>query len=417
MSTNFHESLTHPQRASIDRSMRVAESNHLPGVEVIEHRVEVADEFTNDRLDYVTDMAEQLARQGFYGNTSLDDAMVRARKSDSNRSFRRFIETRRMRENPPTKELYGIVEGYSDWRSMVPTAAALMPIYDPTIETMPNGQPMTQDLHDWLSNLYDGRGIRSRAKVVESTLIDTAHEIERDHGGPATFTSLACGAAPTVLAAMDKIRQNGYVAPRSILVDYDSKMLDLVSERVKELHFDDEVSVVRQNVLDTDGLTASPDQLLDKAGSNSWYRQFGSLAFALMGQQRVEGPESLAPESSDIVEAVGILEYLKEDDWPYRYNKVLNSKVDMAGAVTFIKNAYELVKPGGRLLLGNMLDTHPQLGFTLNVVQWPHIQPRSIDKMLELIGKSGIEVEKIDVLCPDDGVYAIYDIRKPTGSV
>ena len=38
-------------------------------------------------------------------------------------------------------------------------------------------------------------------------------------------------------------------------------------------------------------------------------------------------------------------------------------------AATFLANAAQLVKPGGLLLVGNMRDTHPQLGFTLNVVQ------------------------------------------------
>lgn len=67
------------------------------------------------------------------------------------------------------------------------------------------------------------------------------------------------------------------------------------------------------------------------------------------------------------------------------------------------------MKPGGLLIFGNMLDeTHKQLEFTLNTVQWPHIQPRSIDKMLQIISAAGVDpAAAVDIYCPTDGVYAV----------
>ena len=79
-----------------------------------------------------------------------------------------------------------------------------------------------------------------------------------------------------------------------------------------------------------------------------------------------------------------------------------------------MKNSFDLVKPGGLIIIGNMLDTHPQLGFTLNTIQWPHIQPRSVEQMTKLIAEAGIEGE-IDVHIPQDGVYGIYTVRKAEG--
>ena len=71
-----------------------------------------------------------------------------------------------------------------------------------------------------------------------------------------------------------------------------------------------------------------------------------------------------------------------------------------------------MVRPGGILVLGNMLDTPPQLAFTLDVIQWPHINPRSINEMAQIFGEAGLD-GKLDVYCPDDGAYAIYQLRKP----
>lgn len=82
-----------------------------------------------------------------------------------------------------------------------------------------------------------------------------------------------------------------------------------------------------------------------------------------------------------------------------------------AGAVTFVRNAFACVRPGGMLITGNMLDTHPQLGFTMDVIQWPHIQPRSTAEMLDIFEAAGIRGH-VDVHLPSDGVYAVYVLRK-----
>ncbi len=118
------------------------------------------------------------------------------------------------------------------------------------------------------------------------------------------------------------------------------------------------------------------------------------------------------PGGYSVVDAVGLLEYLQPDDWTYRYHKVVRAGRAMAGAITFLRNAYEFVRPGGMLIFGNMLDSHPELAFTLNVVQWPHIQPRSIDAIRDIVVRTGIAGET-EVHLPDDGVYAIYAVKRP----
>ena len=51
--------------------------------------------------------------------------------------------------------------------------------------------------------------------------------------------------------------------------------------------------------------------------------------------------------------------------------------------------------------------------FLANVVQWPHIQPRSIEAMQRIAGAACLGDWQVDVYCPDDGVYALYAMRRP----
>jgi hypothetical protein len=115
------------------------------------------------------------------------------------------------------------------------------------------------------------------------------------------------------------------------------------------------------------------------------------------------------------VEILGLFEYLKPEDWHYRYQKVfIKGKKKLAGAKSFLAAAFSYVAPGGSLILGNMLNSHPHLDFTLHVVEWPHIQPRSIDEVVEIIQGSGIGSNEygLDIYVPDDGVYAVYVLHR-----
>lgn len=341
------------------------------------HPVKVSNEFETSRFDQISFEADRLSAMGYYGDASLDSAIGRKRKSSIDYG------------NPATKELLEIVDGVRRWLDLVPTAAALHPIYNPEVDRLPNGHPMTDDLRHWLGNLYDGIGIRSRAEVVSSVLSDEAVSL----GGGGRWVSLACGAAQPVIGALERVKDSSLAMPEVTLVDYDKTILSLASSYAEDAGLNGRVQTKRMNVLSRNGLASSS------------LMNFAAKALGARGR--------LQPGVYDTVEAVGILEYLKRDDWRYVYHGVIDQRQKMAGAITFIKNAYELVKPGGLLLVGNMLDTHPQLGFTLNVVQWPHIQPRSLDEMLDIFDEASIDMAELDIYRPDDGVYALYAIRKP----
>ncbi|OYX41604.1 hypothetical protein B7Y94_04795 [Candidatus Saccharibacteria bacterium 32-49-12] len=326
------------------------------------------DDYKTDKFEMISRTAESLSDLGFYGNASEPDAISRDRRAPFDK------------DNPATKRLIDIVDGVENWLELVPTAAALMPIYNPDVAQLPNGQMMTSDLREWLGNLYDGIGIRGRGAAVTRL----AAEESMRHSEPIDMISLACGAAQPIFDALGSVRSNGASVPRVKMVDLSKPILELVDEVAAQSGLGDHVETVRMNILKRDRFDESV----------------------------------LGYGQSGFVEAVGIFEYLKDLGDQNEYDKVMERGSNMADAVTFLRNSYDLVKPGGMLLIGNMLDTHPQLGFTLNVVQWPHIQPRSVDQMIDIVGKSQIPVGSLDIYLPNDGdpgnaVYALYAIRKP----
>lgn len=334
-------------------------------------RVNVPDAWRNERFDDISASVDRLMEMGYEGDASIQTDRKRLSKINF--------------DNPSTKELIDTVPNVEGWLALMPTAAALEPIYDPTMAKLSNGTEVSPELREWYHNIYDTIGIRSRAAVMEQSVFEQVRDCEK-RGERARMLSLGCGAAQPVFNVMQRAEETGCETPHATLVDIDKQTLARANTMAHERGFEDDVVTKRRNVLARNGISYDPDA-------------YGSVRRTLQSIRKFE------KESYDVVDAVGLLEYLKKDDWSM-------AGKELAGAVQFIENAYDLVRPGGRLVVGNMLKSHPQLGFTLNVVQWPHIQPRTIDEMLACIDESGIEGE-VDVQCPTDDVYALYTIRKP----
>lgn len=327
---------------------------------------------------------QELTAQGtaYLGLSGVD--LARKRKSDIDQ------------DNPATRTLGERLPAFNDWLSLVPTAAALDSLYRPDNEYLANGKPLHPELASWFRVIADGRGIRSRAAVVGDVLIsDSLERVERPK-----WLSLASGAGQPVMKAAKTLYEEYGMTPEMTFVDKDASALQLLKDYAREENLSHAVNVHNLNILQRAGIGREP-------------YQSAAMEFITRAIERATGKEKLTGHSSfDVVEAVGITEYLKPDDWTYRYGKVVRSRLPMAGARTFLSHAYDLVKPGGVLLTANMLDTHPQLGFTLNVIQWPHIQPRSIDEMMRIFNEAGID-GTVEAYLPSDGAYAVYKIRKP----
>ena len=341
------------------------------------HQVSICDQYQTSSHERITAELEKLAGMGFHGDCDLNAAIGRQRT--------RIDDT-----NPATHELIARVPGVENWLELIPTASALDLLYDPSIEQLTNGKPVSPAVRDWACNILDAHGIRSRGEIVQDIL--SRHAIDQASPGTAEqqWVSLACGAAQPVCHALRHIKESGGTMPRVTLVDLDRSALSAAKAYAQEMEVDQFTDVRCMNILRAQGVALPAVDAQMNVAARALRRQVGLEAAAY-----------------DAVDAVGILEYVPE---------VLSDESPTAlqvNAATFLANAAQLVKPGGLLLVGNMRDTHPQLGFTLNVVQWPHIQPRSIETMQRIVGVAGLGDWQVDVYCPNDGVYALYAMRRP----
>ncbi len=331
------------------------------------HRFEHTDRWADSHKARIDVRIAELIAMGYHGDPARNLARSRTKIDMS---------------NPATLELGKAMPTIVEWFKLIPRAVALDIIYDPDKGRLCNGVVLNEEAISWFKNIDDAIGIRSRAAVLRQLLRQ-----EAEHEGSLAVASLACGAAQPVLETMAEILSNEASEDSTVtLVDLDRDSLGMAASLAEEYGISHRVITAAKNILSLDGIDLDPNPDHQGTGRADY----------------------------DVVEALGFLEYLPpENQESYTYRGVVDEKRSRAGAIAFLRNAYDLVRPGGMLIFANMLDeTHKQLGFTLNTVQWPHIQPRSIEQILRIVESSGVEVGQIDIYCPTDGVYAVYAIRK-----
>lgn len=383
-------SLAEQLPAKSEEQLNEAERSSLRHYEI--HHMQIEDAYVSKGpvFDRINNQLNELSAMGYKGDTSVN--LERKRKGSIDR------------DNPATAALLEGLPGFSDWLDLVPTAAALDSLYDPHKKTLASGKPLGPELSEWLCNIVDGIGIRSRAEIVRSIMSEEALSME----GQSRWLSLASGAAQPIIKTAALLAEQGGEVPAITLVDRDNDSLKLAREYAEQAGIESNVQTRNINILQPKGIDR-PMRAYDEQESSQTVSA-GGVSIRSLARKLRDG-NRLPEDFYDTVEVVGLTEYLLEDDWKYTYNKVIKTALPMAGARSFLSNAYRLVKPGGSLIVGNMLDTHPQLGFTLNVIQWPHIQPRSIDDMMNIFDNAGLD-GSTDVYTAPDGAYAIYRIKK-----
>lgn len=254
---------------------------------------------------------------------------------------------------------FGLSPVLEAWRTVIPSAAALHPLYGPT-ETLADGTPLDEVASRIFTHTLDGRGIRSRGAVLAWLL---EHEYRERVAG--TWASLACGAGVPVCRGAAGLRAAD--GPTEILLlDRDRSALDLTLSVATREGVDGLIRPIAADVLDVEAVH-----------------------------------RAVEPGSCAVVECLGFFEYLPT-----------NPPAGWIGAADFLSIAWALVKPGGVLLFANMLDTHPELPFTMHAVRWPYIVPRSVEDVREVVSMAGLERDALEVWLPDDGVYAVYALTK-----
>ncbi|MBM3073966.1 class I SAM-dependent methyltransferase [Enterobacter sp. RHBSTW-00994] len=259
-----------------------------------------------------------------------------------------------------SEQAYRTRPALAAWRArLVPTALAIFVVQNPLEDKLPEGTPMDKESRQWFIHANDAIGVRSRARVL-ATLVDKYihNDIESD------WISLASGAAIPVLEALRTAKLDGQNVHLS-LVDNDPVALRWAETMAAQegLNVGEQLTLLRRDLIQT--FIRSEDLLLE-----------------------------LGEHQAELVDALGIFEYFNDAD-----------------AVIFLQRALRLVKPGGAVIVSNMLTSSPQIDFTLRCIGWSHIFPRSLEQLQAIHLAAGVPVENVTVIVPKDGVYAVMEMR------
>ena len=215
---------------------------------------------------------------------------------------------------------------------------------------------------DLFQGVVDAKAVRTRANSAMEIVANHINEMENGGSDPQALisASLACGAAGPVYNLVSGLERKGYNFSNIILVDSDPMALSTAYSLSKHNNLHNKVELQLKNLL-LDSLT-----------------------------------DFIEPESVDIVDLLGLFEYL-----PDEYG------------VDLLKKVQSIVKPGGLIVFGNMLNERPQQKFFDNIVSWPHLEQRSIEEVVRIIDTAGFDTKNdTQIRIPSEGVYAVYGIVK-----
>lgn len=194
------------------------------------------------------------------------------------------------------------------------------------------------------------------------------NNVDRRGAGSGTveITTLACGSAREVHDFLQKKCEQADQELLKVnfhLVDHDQEALDHVTEWKKEM-----------------------DSSKNVASDINLYNM-NPLKLCL-------GKASLDIPPQDLVYSIGVLDYF-------------NDKV----AIRFLNFIYDKLRPGGRVVLGNFLETNPTRGLMDTVLDW-HLHHRTEDDMNRLFQQSKFSRPCTEFIYGEQGVQLLACCEK-----
>lgn len=311
------------------------------------------------RLVTVGDLSDAFPDEREAFNEYLDalDALARLHGE----SWQVPTEDNGYQTNPTRSMFYNRFPGNGtmlEWQKDILKAKALYPLQKPhdAERVLPGG--VDQYARDVFMFAQDSIGIRTRAAIMKRSALEAAKGMLEDE---LTIVSLGSGAAVPTIDAASAIRDMLHKDVRLELCDIDDESLAIAGQLAEEAG------------IPTENVTAYVGHFIRK-----------------LHELKKRGA------SVDIVEALGLWEYLKRDD-----------------AVNLLRDAKTLVRPGGAIIVSNMLSNRRQLKFNQFGVGWPYVVPRSEDELVAIVADAGFDTQNLTFSIPQDGVYGVMEIRQP----
>lgn len=224
-------------------------------------------------------------------------------------------------------------------------------------------QPIDPISRAFYQGSLDARAVRTRALTTIDEVTD--HFANVAPGTKLKSASLACGAAGPVKDLIQSMEANLDVEfDEAVLVDKDPMALASAAALTEDIAH--KVRIEHRNLL-TEPLT-----------------------------------DYIEPHSIDVVDLLGLFEYIPNDDRKGHW------------AAALLKQVKEIVKPGGVIVFGNMLADRDQQAFFSKVVKWPSLEQRTVEDVMDIVQEAGFDLSTLKTRIPaKEGVYAVYTIAVP----
>lgn len=256
-----------------------------------------------------------------------------------------------------------------EWAERFPTAIALEPLQRLAEGgAWLSGGKLDERTQELFTNMVDGIGLRSRARIYTQYLVDRA---ARKNEMSTDIISLGSGAAVPNIQATQRLEQQD----RSVnwrFYDFDPEALRFAQALIEQSKF--QYSTFDYGPMAENEKTG----VLEPKGQN-YLRAFG-----------------VEDESLDVVDALGLWEYLKPEQ-----------------ATRFVSKLYAKLKPGGSLVVSNMTPNRPQCAFNQRAVGWPGLYLRDETALLDIVEAAGIDTSLVTMTIPEDAVYIVMTLEKP----
>lgn len=258
-------------------------------------------------------------------------------------------------ENPRNfaRILVYLPPGIRAWAQYMPGGFATYPVHNPDVKRLHSGERVGYLTRNLFRHSFDAIGLRSRAYAMSWYVVRSVGRENRR----INWLSVAAGTGqPTFDAAIHLAKR-----PQITLADINTETLEFAEQLAQARGIRKSVKTVQGDVTKS-----------------------GVFADLLVSSQ------------PDVVDMMGLVEYLDDE------------------TVTKLIRTFRLKAPHGSILVfTNMRPTHPELQTHKRGLGWPGVIVRTTDAVTKCIENAGVKPGALEILLPDDNVYALYCIKKP----